>query len=154
MKHPVRIHALMSTMSAVTDCKNQNCSISSIYLWVFANSLFAFYHSILLFHSFILIPLVLFLPDSLCTAGEKQKSRYTYSTTLTEYMKYISNELKVLDNPKPHNARNVDSDVAMPYSFPHFWCTPLHPTYGWLVVCEPCTEFINMLDTCQVFSNM
>lgn len=42
------------------------------------------------------------------------------ATTLTEYMKYITNELKVLDNPKPqcsHTHTHTPMRMPMPNTF-------------------------------------
>lgn len=122
MKHPVQIHALMSMMSAATDCKTK--------IAVFHLSMgflqFSFAHFTILYSYFALVyshSSGLFFWFALCfwRVADTHIHTHTHNTTLTEYMKYISNELKVLDNPKPHNARNVDADVTVPYSFPVFF---------------------------------
>lgn len=135
MEHPVRIHALMSMMSAVTGCIKPKLQYF-IYIYGFSSILFSHFT----IPYFYLIPLAVFFPDLLCDARQREREIYrrthTCNTTLTEYMKYISNELKVLDNPKPHNARNVDSDVAMPYSFPFpFLMLLVSHTYEWMCLC-------------------
>lgn len=61
------------------------------------------------------------------------------ATTLTEYMKYITNELKVLDNPKPQCSHTHTDENADAKHIPNHRCTIyiyVHPRLlcGWFAL--------------------